>query len=296
MLFYTASIISGNPALRPPVSAPGQKKALISAESPPYLPSTPSYCAAAEVWKDSRADCNLSRYQMTKLDLARISTVRQLQSELPNCRLCPRLNQWQEKIARDKVARFRQWDYWGKPIPSLGKANARLLVVGLAPAAHGANRTGRMFTGDRSGAWLYHTLHKYGFASQPYSLQRNDQLRLIDCYITAVLHCPPPLNKPNLEEISNCRPYLQLERKKLTKVRVVLALGRLAFDSVWKLDQNPNKPSRPHFRHGLEVKLDNNRMLIVSFHPSQQNTFTGKLTQSMFDSVFRRIREIIDAS
>jgi len=231
-----------------------------------------------------------------KLDLARIRNLRQLQSEIPNCQLCPRLNQWREKIARDKVARFRQWDYWGKPIPSLGKANARLLVVGLAPAAHGANRTGRMFTGDRSGAWLYHILHEYGFASQPYSLERNDQLRLIDCYITAVLHCPPPLNKPNLEEISNCRPYLQLEWKKLTKVRVVLALGRLAFDSVWKLDQNLNKPRRPHFRHGLEVELENNRMLIVSFHPSQQNTFTGKLTQSMFDSVFRRIREIIDGS
>jgi len=233
---------------------------------------------------------------MKKLDLTRIHNIRQLQSEIPNCRLCPRLNKWREKIARDKVARFRQWDYWGKPIPSLGKTNARLLVVGLAPAAHGANRTGRMFTGDRSGAWLYNTLHEYGFSSQPYSLERNDQLRLIDCYITAILHCPPPLNKPTLEEISNCRPYLQLEWKKLTKVRVVLALGQLAFNSVWKLDHNPNKPRQPYFRHGLEVELENNRMLIVSFHPSQQNTFTGKLTQSMFDAVFRRIREIIDDS
>jgi uracil-DNA glycosylase family 4 len=153
-----------------------------------------------------------------------------------------------------------------------------------------------MFTGDRSGDWLYRALFQHGFANQPHALHRNDDLRLIDCYITAVLHCAPPSNKPTPQEISNCRPYLQLEWERLTKVRVVLALGRIAFDSVWALHRGNATIRRPRFRHGLEVPLAHQRLLVASFHPSQQNTFTGKLTQPMFDSVFWRIRQVIDAS
>ena len=230
-----------------------------------------------------------------RVDLARITDLRRLQAEIPGCRLCPRLNGWRERIARDKVARFRHWDYWSRPVPSLGQTDARLLVVGLAPAAHGANRTGRMFTGDRSGEWLYRALHRQGFASHPESSHRQDPLRLIDCYITAVLHCAPPSNKPSPQEIRNCRPYLQLEWEQLTRLRVVLALGRIAFDNVWDLHRGNSRTRRPRFGHGLEAPLDGGRLLVASFHPSQQNTFTGKLTQTMFDSIFRRIRQVIDA-
>ncbi len=233
---------------------------------------------------------------MLGLNLTKVGDVRRLQSEIPGCRLCPRLNRWREQIAREKVARFRHWDYWGRPVPSLGQADARLLVVGLAPAAHGANRTGRMFTGDRSGDWLYRALYQYGFANQPHSSHRNDDLRLIDCYITAVLHCAPPSNKPTSHEISHCRPYLRLEWECLTEVRVVLVLGRLAFDNVWELHRGNTRVRRPRFRHGLEVPLADRRLLVASFHPSQQNTFTGKLTRPMFDAVFQRIRQVIDAS
>ena len=223
-----------------------------------------------------------------------IDDLNRLQVEIPRCRLCPRLNVWREQTAREKVARFRQWDYWGRPVPSFGQQDARLLVVGLAPAAHGANRTGRMFTGDRSGEWLYGALHRHGFASHPESTHRQDPLRLIDCYITAVIHCAPPSNKPSPQEIRNCRPYLQFEWERLTRVRVVLALGRIAFDNVWDLYRGNRRSRRPRFRHGLEVPMSGERLLLASFHPSQQNTFTGKLTQPMFDSVFRRIRQVID--
>ena len=229
------------------------------------------------------------------VDLARIADLRRLQAEIPECRLCPRLNAWRDQTARDKVARFRHWDYWGRPVPSLGRDDARLLVVGLAPAAHGANRTGRMFTGDRSGEWLYAALYRHGFASHPQSTHRHDPLRLIDCYITAVIHCAPPSNKPSPQEIRNCRPYLQFEWERLTRARVVLALGRIAFDNVWDLHRGNSRKGRPRFGHGLEVPLGDNRLLLASFHPSQQNTFTGRLTQPMFDSVFRRIRQVIDA-
>lgn len=227
--------------------------------------------------------------------LSEISDLNRLQAKIPSCRLCPRLNVWREQTARDKVARFRQWDYWGRPVPSFGQEDARLLVVGLAPAAHGANRTGRMFTGDRSGEWLYGALHRHGFASHPQSNHRQDPLRLIDCYITAVIHCAPPSNRPSPQEIRNCRPYLQFEWDRLKRVRVVLALGRIAFDNVWDLYRGNRRARRPRFAHGLEVPLSGDRLLLASFHPSQQNTFTGKLTQPMFDSVFRRIRQAIDA-
>jgi uracil-DNA glycosylase family 4 len=200
------------------------------------------------------------------------------------------LVEWREKIAREKVARYKEWTYWGKPVPSFGDAAAKLLIVGLAPAAHGGNRTGRVFTGDRSGDWLYRALHKFGFANQPTSTDRNDGLVLTDCYITAIIHCAPPLNKPRPEEILSCRAYLTREWELLRSVKVVVALGRLAFDQMWKLVNSKGKV--PAFRHGLEVQLDETKTMLVSFHPSQQNTFTGKLTEAMFDKIFKRAAEL----
>ena len=229
---------------------------------------------------------------MKALDIQEIATVNELQEVMPQCRCCPRLVEWREKMAREKVARFRHWDYWGKPVPSLGDSTARLLIVGLAPAAHGGNRTGRIFTGDRSGDWLYRSLYKFGFANQPTSLDKNDGLKLIDCYITAVLHCAPPLNKPDPQEILNCRPYLLREWALLPRIRVIVALGKLAFDNIWSI-QNFKRSKRPAFSHGMEIPLETERTLIVSVHPSQQNTFTAKLTEPMFDAVFRRARELI---
>lgn len=221
------------------------------------------------------------------------STIEALHRSICECTRCPRLVAWAKETARTKVARFQNFDYWGKPVPSFGRGDARLLIVGLAPAAHGGTRTGRVFTGDRSGDWLYRALNRFGFANQPHSVDRNDGLKLEDCYITAVLHCAPPLNKPQLEEISNCRPYLATELNLLTQVRVVVALGKIAFDNIWSL-VGPPKQRRPPFRHGLEVELASGRTLIASFHPSQQNTFTGKLTEPMFDRIFARARERLD--
>ena len=167
--------------------------------------------------------------------------------------------------------------------------------MGLAPAAHGGTRTGRVFTGDRSGDWLYRALHQFGFANQPHSVDRNDGLELADCYITAVLHCAPPLNKPQPEEVASCKPYLARELELLTRVRVVVALGKIAFDNIWPLICQPRE-KRPRFQHGLEVELGSGQTLIASYHPSQQNTFTGKLTESMFDRVFARARQRLEKS
>jgi len=219
-------------------------------------------------------------------------SVKTLHRSICECKRCPRLVAWSEEVARTKVARFKAFDYWGKPVPSLGKAKARLLVVGLAPAAHGGTRTGRVFTGDRSGDWLYRALHRFGFANQPNSVDRNDGLTLVDCYITAVLHCAPPLNKPLPQEIANCRPYLLRELELLTQIRVVVALGKIAFDNVWPL-LFQSRQKRPSFQHGLEVELQTGRTLIASYHPSQQNTFTGKLTEPMFDQIFARARQLL---
>ncbi|MFN8008585.1 MAG: uracil-DNA glycosylase [Terriglobia bacterium] len=218
------------------------------------------------------------------------ASVSNLRQEICECRLCPRLVRWREAIAREKVARFQHWEYWGKPVPSLGSIAARLLLVGLAPAAHGGNRTGRMFTGDRSGDWLYRSLHKFGFASQARSVDRNDGLELLDCYITAVLHCAPPTNKPDRVEIMNCRPYLLRELKLLSQVKVIVVLGKLAFDQVLTLLPPRELKKRPPFRHGLELDLSPGIRMIASYHPSQQNTFTGRLTEPMFDAIFRRAR------
>lgn len=206
---------------------------------------------------------------------------------------------WREKVAQDKTRRFANEKYWGKPLPGFGDPTARLLIVGLAPAAHGGNRTGRMFTGDRSGDWLFRALHKAGFANQPTSQHRNDGLALKDCYITATLRCAPPTNKPLAQEIENCRAYLHDEFALLKNVRVILALGQIGFDSALWLCHEFNLQgfnSRPKFFHRAEYQLPGNRLLLASFHPSQQNTFTGRLTEARFDAVFRRAKNFIDRS
>ena len=237
-----------------------------------------------------------------------------LQSEIVECALCPRLVEWRRKVSIEKVKRFQDQEYWGKPLPSFGREGARLFIIGLAPAAHGGNRTGRMFTGDRSGDWLYRALHRAGFANQYESVNRNDGLELIDAYITAVIHCAPPDNKPLPEEIKNCRPYLLREIDALKEIRVVVALGHLAFDTALSLFQSeflqqksnaspfPSKKvkairqAKPRFSHGAEASLHNGITLIASYHPSQQNTFTGRLTEEMLDEVFNRARFLINQS
>jgi uracil-DNA glycosylase family 4 len=227
-------------------------------------------------------------------------TVMELERRVIDCRRCPRLVDWREQVAREKVRRFAADNYWGRPVPSFGDPGARLLIVGLAPAAHGGNRTGRVFTGDRSGDWLYRALYKAGFANQPTSTHRNDGLTLIDCYITAVIHCAPPENKPLPDEVLNCRPYLLREVELMNRTKAVIALGRIAFDAVissfgLRVEQSRSarRAARPKFTHAGECELKRGIRLIASFHPSQQNTFTGKLTEPMFDKVFSRAREIL---
>ena len=221
------------------------------------------------------------------------------QREIENCRLCPRLNVYREKVAQEKVRRFRDQDYWGRPVPSLGSLNARLLIVGLAPAAHGGNRTGRIFTGDRSGDWLYRALHRFGFANQPHSIDRNDGMRLIDCYITAAVHCAPPDNKPLPEEFANCRPYFLEEVESLKKVRVVVPLGLIGFKTYFSARRELGRKTptpMPAFSHGGVTLLEDGTSVVSSYHPSQQNTQTGKLTEAMFDDVFRKARKMVDSA
>lgn len=222
--------------------------------------------------------------------------LRNLHRRIIRCAACPRLVKWREKVAGEKTARVAEEEYWGKPLPGFGDPGARLLIVGLAPAAHGGNRTGRMFTGDRSGDWLFRALHKAGFANQASSQHRDDGLQLEDCYITATVRCAPPLNKPLLREINNCRSFLREEVALLKNARVILALGRIGFESAQRLIREfhwQDFDRKPKFFHGAEYNLDDGRLLIASFHPSQQNTFTGRLTEAMFDAVFRRVREFL---
>ena len=225
-------------------------------------------------------------------------TIAQLQRQIVACRRCPRLVQHCQRTAREKVKRYRAWDYWGKPVPSLGDRTARLYIVGLAPAAHGGNRTGRVFTGDRSGDWVFGALYASGFANQPTSTHIDDGLRLQDAYITAAVHCAPPDNKPSREEFDACQPYLLREIQLLRQVRVVVGLGQLAFSAYLKARREVGlrvPTPRPKFGHGKRYDLDG-VTLIGSYHPSQQNTFTGRLTQPMFQAVFRMAREIIEGA
>lgn len=220
-----------------------------------------------------------------------------LQEEIIRCRKCPRLVNHRENIARKKRRQYMDWTYWGRPVPSFGDPSARLLIIGLAPAAHGGNRTGRIFTGDRSGDWLFRALYKTGFANQPTSIHRRDGLTLKDCYITAIIHCAPPGNKPTRDEILNCRSYLIEELKMLRQVRVVVALGRIAFDNYLETCQvlgGSRHLPRPMFGHGKVYTLSHGPTLIASYHPSQQNTQTGRLTRRMFHSVFIKTRNILN--
>ena len=223
-----------------------------------------------------------------------------LQDEIVRCRRCPRLIAHCTETARVKRRAYRDWEYWGRPLPSFGDPRAQLLIVGLAPAAHGANRTGRMFTGDASGHLLYRVLHHTGFASQPESRSRDDGQRLIDAYITAVAHCAPPANKPTREEIRNCRGYLERELDLLRDVKVVVALGRLAFDNYLSILQGRGiirSRSAFAFGHNRVFQAGSGQpVLISSYHPSQQNTSTGKLTEEMLLAVFRRARKTLAAS
>jgi uracil-DNA glycosylase len=220
-----------------------------------------------------------------------------LEQEIKECRRCPRLVAWREKVAREKVRRYRDWEYWGRPVPAFGDPGAGLMIIGLAPAAHGGNRTGRMFTGDRSGDWLYEALYTFGFASQPASVGIDDGLTLRNCLITAVLRCAPPDNKPLPEEVNNCREYLLRELRLASRKRVVVALGRIAFDvflKTWQIGAGQPAHRKPQFYHGAECELPGGIMLIASYHPSQQNTQTGKLTRPMLHQIFRRARTILE--
>jgi uracil-DNA glycosylase family 4 len=252
-----------------------------------------------------------------------------LNTRITRCRLCPRLVEWREEVARDKKREYRDWDYWGKPVPSLGDINARVLIIGLAPGAHGANRTGRLFTGDSSGRWLFRALHKAGFANQPTWERRDDGLKLIDCYITAACHCAPPGNKPLPSEIANCNRYLREELAVMKNIRVVIALGRIAFDTYLKTRRLKPPEKFAHNRqydltglceglptsHNPRPKVSKSTIdtetlrsvgtarsgdlrrrepvLIASYHPSRQNTNTGKLTEPMFDAVFAHTRRLL---
>lgn len=218
----------------------------------------------------------------------------QLNRDITACEACPRLRAYCKEIARVKRRAFLADEYWGRPVPNFGDPAARLLIIGLAPAAHGANRTGRMFTGDRSGEWLYRALHDAGFANQPNASNRDDGLQLIDCAITAACHCAPPDNKPATEELATCNMWLR-QTIDLVPARVYLALGQIAWSVLVAEFRRRNwyAGSVPKFGHAAVVKLAGERHLVGSYHPSQQNTFTGKLTREMLDAVFVKTRELM---
>lgn len=213
-----------------------------------------------------------------------------LESEMTSCRACPRLVAWRELVAREKRASYASEEYWGRPVPGFGDGRARLLILGLAPAAHGGNRTGRVFTGDRSGDWLFAALHRAGYANQPTSVAADDGLRLRDAWVSAAVRCAPPANKPTTEERDRCvETWLRPELTLLPNVRVVVVLGQFAWDVAWR---EFGQGTKAKFAHGAEVELGGAgpRWLIGSYHVSQQNTFTGRLTEPMLDAVFRRAR------
>ena len=219
-----------------------------------------------------------------------MDSLERVTEEVVGCRACPRLVAWRELVAAEKRASFRDEVYWGRPVPGFGDPAASLLVVGLAPAAHGGNRTGRVFTGDRSGDWVYRAMWRAGFANQPTSVSADDGLELTGAWVAAVVRCAPPANKPTPEERDRCVGYLAREVTLLPDVRVVVALGQFAYDAVCRLFAV--RP-RPRFGHGVEVALPGNRTLVCSYHPSQQNTFTGTLTEPAFDAIFSRARQLL---
>jgi uracil-DNA glycosylase family 4 len=223
-------------------------------------------------------------------------TLTVLMNEVVRCERCPRLREYCREIAEKKRRAYLDWDYWGKPVPSFGDPKARVLIIGLAPGAHGANRTGRMFTGDRSGEFLYRALYETGFASQAESTSREDGLKLTGVYIAASAHCAPPDNKPTVEELANCRPFLERELDLLEDVLVVVALGRVAFDTYLRILRDRHRIERVaafRFGHGTEHRTGPGSPVLIScYHPSQQNTSTGKLTAEMLRRVFERARKL----
>ena len=231
-----------------------------------------------------------------------MDTIQGLRERVIQCTRCPRLVEYRQWVAATKRRMYRDQEYWGKPVPGFGDPEARVLVVGLAPAAHGGNRSGRVFTGDRSGDWVYGTLYKFGFANQPTSVHREDGLEIKDVYITAAIRCAPPANKPLREEMLACRPYLLEELGLLRNLRVVVALGKIAFDAY--LDAlresassgEPLPRPLPAFGHGATYVLPSGMTLVASYHPSQQNTQTGRLTREMFEGVFAKVRHLLDAA
>jgi uracil-DNA glycosylase len=235
------------------------------------------------------------RPQAEGLNEKRATALGALERRVVACRRCPRLVEWRELVAREKRAAFRDEEYWGRPAPGFGDPRAGVYILGLAPAAHGANRTGRVFTGDRSGDWLFAALHRTGFANQPQSVHRDDGLRLTGAFVAAAVRCAPPANKPLPAERDNCLPYAAAELE-LLPVRVVVALGGFAWDAALRLHRDVagppapggRRPPRPKFGHGAEAALPGGRTLIGCYHPSQQNTFTGRLTEEMTDAVFVR--------
>ncbi len=227
----------------------------------------------------------------------RSTALRELHAQIIRCRRCPRLVAWREEVAETKVRRFAGEEYWGKPLPGFGDLNARVVLIGLAPAAHGGNRTGRMFTGDESGNWLFRALYRAGFASQPESRERGDGLRLTGCFITAAVRCAPPGNKPLPEEFRNCRPWLLAELRLLQRMNVVVGLGKIGFDAAAAALRDLGLITftrRPAFGHGVRYDFEA-LTLLGTYHPSQQNTFTGKLTAPMLDGVFTLAKRLSSA-
>lgn len=216
--------------------------------------------------------------------------------KLISCRKCPRLVNWREEIAKTRRKSYKDQEYWGKPVPGFGDRRGKVLIVGLAPGAHGSNRTGRMFTGDRSGDFLYSALYDFGFASQPYAISQNDGLYLTGVYISAVCRCVPPANKPTLEEIRNCLPFLRFEIDQLTSLKAVVALGRIAYDQTTLIFNSLNDAFvKKSFYHGVFINGNLKHPAIIgSYHPSQQNTQTGRLTYPMFLDIWRMVKELVD--
>lgn len=223
-----------------------------------------------------------------------MSQLPQIQGRITSCERCPRLRKHCQKIAREKKRAFADQTYWGKPIPGFGAPDAPLVLIGLAPAAHGANRTGRIFTGDRSGDWLYRALYRAGFANQPTSVSKDDGLKLLDAYITCVVKCAPPDNKPSPTEEKNCSIFLKQELEVFGKARVFVTFGQIALRGAWPFLNSGNP--RPRFSHGGKAQLPGGRTLLMSYHPSQQNTFTGRLTEPMFDAIFTEARNLLQGA
>jgi uracil-DNA glycosylase family 4 len=222
--------------------------------------------------------------------------LRALEERITTCTRCPRLVEWRERVAREKRAAYADEEYWGRPIPGFGDPNARVYVLGLAPAAHGANRTGRIFTGDRSGDWLFASMHRTGFANQPTSLRAGDGLKLDDAFIAAAVRCAPPANRPTTGERDKCLPYAAEELELMTRVKVIVCLGGFAWTAALRLhpiQEGRRRFARPKFGHLEEFELPNGRIMLGSYHPSQQNTFTGRLTEPMLDAVFERARSLV---